>query len=204
MGKHGDEYPRVPRDDYPTPAWVIDALAEHVELRGLTILEMACGKEGRMSEALKAAGCARVYSSDIVNGYAGQDEVLDFLSGRLPGLPHCDAAVTNPPFGPRGKTAEAFITRSLQLLTSGYTDFVALLLPHDFDSAKTRTHLFERCPQFIGKITLRRRVKWFEHSDLVRRKRHPKENTDWYLFKRGSQRDRRPPFILYAPGSHKG
>jgi hypothetical protein len=84
MGKHGDEYARVERDDYPTPAWVIGALAEHVKLRGWTIWEMACGKEGRMSEALKAAGCARVYSTDISNGYAGQDEVLDFLSGRLP------------------------------------------------------------------------------------------------------------------------
>jgi hypothetical protein len=204
MGKHGDEYARVERDDYPTPAWVIGALAEHVKLRGWTIWEMACGKEGRMSEALKAAGCARVYSTDISNGYAGQDEVLDFLSGRLPNLPRCDASITNPPFGPRGKTAEAFITRSLQLLTSGYTDFVALLLPHDFDSAKTRAHLFERCPHFIGKITLRQRIKWFEHSDPVRRKRNPKENTDWYLFKRRSQRDRRPPFILYAPDTHKG
>ena len=66
MGKHGDDYARVERDDYPTPAWVIGALAEHFRLRGRITWEMACGKEGRMSEALKAAGCARVYSTDII------------------------------------------------------------------------------------------------------------------------------------------
>ena len=140
MGKHETSYARIERDNYPTPAWVIDALAEHVELRGLTIWEPACG-EGHMSEALKAAGCARVYSTGIVNGYSGQDGVLDFLSGRTPDLPRCDGIITNPPFGPKGKTAEAFIACGLQLIANGYMDFLALLLPHDFDSAKTRTHL---------------------------------------------------------------
>src|SRR5262249_39331427 len=106
MGKHGDEYARVERDDYPTPAWVIGALTAHVKLGGRTTWAKPCGKEGRMSEALKAARCARLYSTDSSNGYARQDEVLDFLSGRLPNLPRCDASITNPPFGPRGKTAE--------------------------------------------------------------------------------------------------
>jgi len=66
MGKHGTEYARAERDLYPTPAWVIAALAEHVDLRGLTAWEPACG-DGRMAEALRAAGCARVYTSDIVD-----------------------------------------------------------------------------------------------------------------------------------------
>jgi hypothetical protein len=194
MGKHETGYPRVERDDYPTPAWPIDALAEHVELRGLTVWEPACG-EGRMAEALKAAGCARVYSTGIVNGYAGQDGVFDFLSERTPDLPRCDGT----PFGPRGKTAEAFIARGLQLLGNGFTNFVALLLPHDFDSAKTRAHLFGDCPYFAGKITLRRRVKWFEHPD--RPQRNPKENSAWFLFRRYASP---PPIVLYAPSNHKG
>lgn len=130
--------------------------------------------------------------------------MLDFLSGRTPDLPRCDGTITNPPFGPKGKTAEAFIARGLQLLGDGFTNFVALLLPHDFDSAKTRAHLFGDCPYFTGKITLRRRVKWFEHPDPARRKRNPKENTDWYLFERRLHNDRRPPFILYAPNNHNG
>jgi len=198
MGKHETGYARVERDNYPSPPWVIDALAEHVELRGLTVWEPACG-DGRMAEALKAAGCARVYSTCIVNGYAGQDDVFDFLSGRIPSLLRCDGTVTNPPFGPRGKTAEAFAERGLQLLGAGFTDFVALLLPNDFDSAKTRARLFGDCPYFTGKITLRRRVKWFEHPDLPHR--NPKENSAWFLFRR---RTSHPPIILYAPSNHEG
>ena len=43
MGKHGTEYARVERDLYPTPHWVVThGLAEHVELRGLTVWEPAC------------------------------------------------------------------------------------------------------------------------------------------------------------------
>jgi predicted RNA methylase len=195
MGKHETGYARVERDNYPTPAWVIEALAEHVCLRDRTVWECACG-DGRMAEALRAAGCAYVYSTDIVaNGYAGQNAAMDFLSSRTPSdLLHCDKTITNPPFGPRGKTAEAFIERCLQLIAAGYTDGAALLLPHDFDSAKTRARLFGDCSYFAGKITLRRRVKWFEHADLPLR--NPKENTDWCLWSRSP---RHPPIILYAP-----
>src|SRR5262249_18518343 len=132
MGKHETGYARVPRDDYPTPAWVIDALAEHVELRGLTVWEMACGEDGRMAEALEAVG-AHVYATNIVNGYVGQDTVWDFLSEQTPpDLPCCDLGITNPPFGKRGKTAEAFIARCVQLLETSVINFAALLLPHDF------------------------------------------------------------------------
>lgn len=199
MGKHETGYARVERDDYPSPPWVVDALDEHVKLRGLTIWEMACGREGRMSEALKAAGCTRVYSTNIVNGYAGQDAVWDFLSEQVPpDLPRCDGGVTNPPFGKRGKAAEAFIARCVQLLESGFINFAALLLPQDFDSAKTRAHLFGDCSYFVGKITLRRRVKWFEHPDLPARS--PKENSAWFLWARSPLNvSHQPIILLYAP-----
>lgn len=201
MGKHETSYARVERDAYPTPAWVVSALAEHVDLRGRVVWEMACG-DGRMSEALKTAGCARVYSTDIIDyGYRGQDGVLDFLAGRTPDLPCCHG-ITNPPFGPRGKLAEAFIATGLQLIAAGRMDFLALLLPHDFDSAKTRAPLFGDCPYFAGKITLRRRVKWFEHSDQPRR--NPKENTDWCLWSRPDPHVHRLPNILYAPNHNGG
>ena len=71
MGKHETGYARVERDLYPTPHWVVSALAEHVDLRGLTVWEPACG-DGRMAEALRLQGCARVYTSDIVNRGMGQ------------------------------------------------------------------------------------------------------------------------------------
>ena len=78
MGKHGTEYARVERDMYPTPSWVVAVLAEHVELRGLTAWEPACGDVRRMAEALRLEGCARVYCTDIVDRGAGQDEVIEF------------------------------------------------------------------------------------------------------------------------------
>ena len=49
----------------------------------MTVWEPACG-DGRMVEALRAAGCARVYTSDIVDHGGGQDDVLDFLSAQIP------------------------------------------------------------------------------------------------------------------------
>jgi hypothetical protein len=81
MGKHETGYARVERDLYPTPPWVIAALGEYVDLRGLTVWECACG-DGRVAQALLAAGCAHVHTSDVVKRDTGHDEVLDFLSVR--------------------------------------------------------------------------------------------------------------------------
>jgi hypothetical protein len=108
MGKHGTEYARVGRDLYRTPHWVVVALGEYIDLRGLSVWEPACGN-GRMVEALRQR-CDRVYASDIVDYSAGQGEVLDFLSMQAPKLewpPHL--ICTNPPFGQSGKLATAFI-----------------------------------------------------------------------------------------------
>jgi hypothetical protein len=96
MGKHETGYARVGRDFYPTrEPWVVAALAKHVDLHGLTIWEHACG-DGAMVKPLLRAGCARVYASDIIDGGAGQDEVLDYLSGREPNLTHYDGAARWP------------------------------------------------------------------------------------------------------------
>jgi predicted RNA methylase len=58
MGKHESGYL------YPTPAWVVEALAEHIGLAGKVVWECAAGT-GTMTEALKAAGASRVYCTDI-------------------------------------------------------------------------------------------------------------------------------------------
>jgi hypothetical protein len=192
MGKHEAGFARVERDLYPTPAWVItEALAAHVNLAGMRVWECACGT-GKMSEALKAAG-ASVYSTDIQDhGYAGLDAVVDFVDGQ-----HLDVRfsglVTNPPFGPRAKLAERFIEIGLQRITD--CSFMALLLPTDFDSAKTRTHFFAGCPHFAGRIILTKRIVWFENPN---KRESPKENTAWYLWSRNVIGGR-PPIVLYAP-----
>jgi predicted RNA methylase len=108
VGKHETGFARIERDFYPTPAWVIEALAEHIDLAGMRIWECACG-DGRMVEALEATG-ASVYASDIEDrGCVGLDAVLDFVAAGMPKAEHFDGLVTNPPFGPRGKLAERFI-----------------------------------------------------------------------------------------------
>jgi hypothetical protein len=183
MDKHGTEYALEP----------IDALGEHIDLRGMVAWEPACG-DGRMVEALRAAGCARVYTSDIVDRGGGQDEALDFLSEQIPKLADFDLIATNPPFGESGKLATAFIEAGLRRLPIGGT--LALLLPCDFDSAKTRARLFQNYPNFVGKIVLTRRVVRFQRDDGVREA--PKENSAWFLWQRNPLRLRRPPVILYA------
>jgi len=198
MGKHETRYARIERDLYPTPAWLIAALAEHVDFRNLFVWECACG-DGRMSEALKLAGCARVYSTDIAEyGYAGQDEILDFLAGLEPKLSSRfpDGIITNPPFGKRGKLAEAFIEAGLRHIAAGYARLLALLLPNDFDSAKTRRRFFCDCPDSVSKVTLTQRVKWFEQPD---KPPNPKENSAWFLWARDALRVRQRPIILYSP-----
>src|SRR5262245_24934586 len=138
MGKHETGYARVERDLYPSPPCVIEALAEHIDLRGLTVWECACGT-GSMVEALQLAGCSRVYASDIVDHKAGQhDETLDFLSAQMPNLERPpDLICTNPPFGQGGRLATAFIEAALSRIKQ-HRGILALLLPCDFDSAKTR------------------------------------------------------------------
>src|SRR5262245_58673077 len=140
MGKHEAGYPRVERDYYPTPSWVIDALVEHVDIEGLRVWEPACG-DGRAAEALKTRG-AIVHATDIENrGYTHLAGLGDFtLSTQLDLFDanghavQFDAIVTNSPLGPRGALAVAFIEAGLIMMDDG---FLALLLPADFDHAKT-------------------------------------------------------------------
>ena len=49
MAQRASGFSRVPMDLYQTPAWVIDALADHIFLRGIRVWEPAA------SELLRAA-----------------------------------------------------------------------------------------------------------------------------------------------------
>jgi hypothetical protein len=161
MGKHETGHATVERDLYPTPSWVTELLSKLINIRGKDVWECACG-DGRMSDALIDAG-ARVFSTDVVDyGYPGFNGIFDFMSDRSTARGFA-GIVTNPPFGPRGKWGERFIECGILRMGNG---FLALLLPADFDSAKTRMHLFGGCGQFAGKLVLTRRVKWFEHRRI--------------------------------------
>ena len=179
MGKHETGYARVPKDLYPTPEWPTKALLEFINIKNKCIWEPACDT-GNMSEVLRAAG-ATVFSSDIVDrGY--RDAVFDFTMAAqfalfpdsLPGGIYAsyDGIITDPPYGGRGKLAKAFVENGLARI--GNTGFLALLLPADFDSAKTRHHLFGRYPQFVGNVVLVKRIKWFDEPG---KNKSPKENS---------------------------
>lgn len=188
MGKHETGYPRVARDFYPTlDRWVVtDALALHLALRDRRVWECAAG-EGHMVKALKDVG-AEVYATDIHEYDYPLDGLHDFLSPQRPKW-RFDGIITNPPGGPRNKTAEQFIVRGLELIADG--GFLALLLPVDFNSAKTRRHLFADCPLFAAKIVLNNRLVWFEHPE---KKPAPKEWHAWFIWKRANPQ----PVLLYA------
>jgi hypothetical protein len=196
VGKYDSRYVRVERDYYPTPDWVVEALAEYVELAGRRVWEPACG-DGRMAEALKRAG-ARVYSTDLEDrGYARFDEVLDFTSTQNLKVTHINPAIiTNPPYGERNRLAEVFVSAGLRYI--GKRGLLALLLPVDFDSAVTRRYLFADSPDFAAKIVLLRRIVWFERQDGERES--PKPNHAWFLWQRPRQAEH--PVVLYAPNGN--
>ena len=199
MGKYDSGYARVPQEFYPTPGWVIEALAEYVELDGLQVWEPACG-DGRMAEALKCAG-AKVHASDIADrGYAGLDELLDFTSLRNPKLQPIDPRIiTNPPYAYSGershRLAARFVEAGLHHIDRYGRGLLALLLPFGFDSITTRRHLFADCADFAAKIVLTERIVWFERADDKRE--DPKEHHAWFLWARPRQFEH--PIILYAP-----
>jgi hypothetical protein len=189
MGKHEDGYERVPRDFYPTPAWVTKALGEYVKFAGQRIWEPAAGR-GDMAEVLAAAG-ADVYSSDIEQRDYKLDRVHDFL---LP--PPADlkfhGIISNPPYGLRNSLAVKFIELGLERI--GDRGFLALLLPIDFDCARGRRHLFQNCQAFAGKIVLTRRIVWFTREQGGEA---PKENHCWCIWAKPASG--RPPSLMYAP-----
>jgi hypothetical protein len=196
MSIRASGFARVPADLYQTPPWLIDALAEHVNLNGLCVWEPACG-EGQMVRALEAHG-AHVTATDLHDhGFEGQIDQFDFVGGEhyVPGF-YFDSIISNPPYGAQGKVGEAFIAAGLAWIPSG--GLLALLLPVDFDSAKTRARFFGDCPEFAAKIILRRRIAWFEPQPG---QAGPSANHAWFIWTRSHIRAQRAPLTLYAPAA---
>jgi hypothetical protein len=108
MAQRFSEYVRKERDDYPTPAWVTEAVIPHLKaLKVRLIWEPAAG-EGGMAAALAGAGL-RVISTGLKDG-------VDFLDERTwpsyiaRGI---DGVITNPPYGTGGRMAGKFIAPAL-------------------------------------------------------------------------------------------
>ena len=172
MSQRASGYKRKPQDAYPTPPWCIQVLAPELKKLALHVWDPARGS-GRMVRALQSEGFKAGGSSH------------DFF--KIKALPErVTAIVTNPPYGPRGTTAVKFIEHALELPD---IDTVCMLLTIDFDSAKTRQHVFGDCRRFAMKLVLLDRISWWE-TDVT-----PSQNHAWFIW---SKNKFRWPVIKYA------
>jgi hypothetical protein len=172
MSQRNSGYTRRPDDDYPTPDWVVAAIAGYLRQRVLRdVWEPAAG-QGALAAALAALGFRTRATADDFLRYAGPP-------GRV------DAIVSNPPYGPAGRLAAAFVRKALTFDVR----LVAMLLRIDFDSGKTRADLFRDNPRFAGKLVLLDRIKWFEGPA------GPSDNHAWFVW---DLRHQGRPWIAYA------
>jgi hypothetical protein len=174
MSQRNSGYARQAREHYSTPAWPVQVLAPFLQTHGArNIWEPAAG-DGAMVRALCAEGF-------LVTG-----TTADFLA-TVKAPRGVNAIVTNPPFGSGGRLAMRFIEHATTLVP-----IVAMLLRVDFDSGRTRVHLFRDNPHFAQKIVLLRRIIWFERENG---REEPSENHAWFLFDR---KHRGPPTLAYT------
>jgi hypothetical protein len=137
-------YARQRGEAYDSPPWVARALAPFLRKRGTPHLWEPAVGAGNLVRTLRAEGFAVTGTAD------------DFLSKSV-APPGVDCTVTNPPFGFGGRLAVRFIEHAITL-----APIVAMLLRIDFDSGRTRTHLFGDNSAFAQKIVLLHRIVWFE------------------------------------------
>ncbi len=177
MSRVDSNYARKERDEYNTPDWVVEALIPFLpECR--KIWEPACG-QGNIVRVLADNGYD-VYATDIVDGE-------DFFAAKS--SQQSDGIITNPPY----TDSAVFIQRAIDVMMPR-NGFVCMLLPVDYDSAKSRRNLFADCPIFSGKIVLLKRIVWFERDDG--KKAAPSENHAWYVW---SWKKQGKPGLMYAP-----
>jgi len=128
-----------------------------------------------MSDVLRRNGF-EVVETDAVNG----DNFLDFKSAG-----EATAIITNPPYN----MAQEFIEHALDLMEP-CRGMVAMLLRIDFDSAKTRAHLFADHPAWYKKVVFLKRVVWFPGE------KSPSFNHAFYVW---NWRHDGPATIAYGP-----
>jgi hypothetical protein len=109
------------------------------------------------------------------------EATFDFLETSGP----CTDIVTNPPF----RLSVEFVRHALERVDGGK---VAMLLPMEWDAAKTRRDLFEDQP-FKAKYTLVQRIRW---TNLPQRKNGPSKNHAWFVW---DWQYEGKPFLGYLP-----
>jgi hypothetical protein len=180
VSQRNSGYVRQPNETYQTPPWVVRVLLPYLPRRNCAFIWDPAGPGTQIADTLIAAG----YGATVTDN--------DFLTTTRPPHDRINAIITNPPFGTGGTLAVRFIEHATELVP-----FVAMLTRIDFDSGKTRVHLFRDHPDFAGKIVLLDRIVWFAREGAP----GPSENHCWMLWDRWHGGE---PTIRYAarPAEH--
>ena len=193
MSQRNSGYERKERDLYETPEWVTLAVKPYIP-QGAVVWEPACAS-GKIANVL--AEDHAVYGTDVVatweHGVTNKDFLLqtdlpELWNGERSGPVKPSAIVTNPPFN---RMAEKFIRHGIGLLQP-VKGWMAMLLPVDFDSGKTRRDMFGMCGGYAGKLVLTSRIIWFERDDGTD---NPSANHAWFLW--DFSKKRQSPRIHY-------
>jgi hypothetical protein len=170
MGKRSD-FPRRPRDAYPTPEAALLPLLDHLE-PGCTFEEPCCG-DGDLVRHLENFGHICLRASDIAapSGYSGLDaREIDGTSA--------DCFITNPPWQ---RDVLHGIIENLSRIKRTF-----LLIDADWMHTKQAAPYMAIC----RKIVSIGRVKWIPES-----KNTGKDNCCWYLF--DNRRSKLPPHLAF-------
>lgn len=145
MSQRASGWERKAFEQYETPEWCTEEAVRHLPHTKGVCWEPSCGS-GKMVSVLERH-FKKVIGTDIQEG----DSFLDFK---------CAGEATtifgNPPYN----EAQAFIEHALRLMEPCLGQ-VAMLLRVDFDSAKTRQHLFAGHPAWAKKLVYLKRIMWF-------------------------------------------
>ncbi|WDR03645.1 hypothetical protein PSQ19_06125 [Devosia algicola] len=170
MTQTASKYDRLDLEKYFTPAWPTEALLSAESFVG-GIFDPAAG-DGGILNALPAS--MKRHGSDISPDADGITAIdfFDIKAGSWPNI------VTNPPYGPGGRLAVRFIEHALEL-TKPMGGKVAMLLRVDFDSAKTRRHIFADHLAYAAKYVLTRRIRW---TNFEQKEAGPTVNHAWLVW----------------------
>ncbi len=185
MAQRDSGYERIDGDRYFTPVWVAERVRQTIFARygaPLSVVDLSAGA-GHLLVPFQAKGIeVKGYDIQPDNSLGMAIEKRDTLlnpikSSRFIGRADADLIIMNPPYGERGSLAIRFILAALDAVSRVGT--VAVLLPVDFDSGKTRRHLFSDNKAFAGKLVLTQRIRW---ANVVQGKSGPSSNHAWFIW----------------------
>lgn len=190
MSQRNSGYARKEKEDFFTPTWVTHCLLNKFNFPG-GIYDPCCG-DGQIIKACEDFGI-KANGADLYN-YGFKPGGIDFL--KMERLPKgFNSIITNPPYGSQGKLAVAFIEKALSLVKKK-GGMVAFLLRKDFDSAKSRQHLFDPKNYFHAEITLQKRIQWTNLDHVA----SSSQNHSWFVWDTGLPRSFAFKFYSHPDG----